>query len=234
MDEKAAIRALKQVKEILDSHGVEFWLDNGTLLGAVRDGKFIPWDHDIDLGLWDLSEKEIELIVDSIIQKGFTVHFLKTNKFYLFSANKNNCPINFVLYKKSRGNCKTSWNFPLTVGGKIFHSIRWMLTVRSDIHYDTYNMVKLLTKAIVFIPLNYRKKLCDLIYAIEKNFGSKYIKIVVPKRHFTNLSTITFYGMKFKAPSPVEEYLEYRYGKDWRTPKKEYIYYEEDGAIQKN
>jgi hypothetical protein len=37
--------------------------------------------------------------------------------------------------------------------------------------------------------------------------------------------------MEFKVPSPVEKYLEYRYGKDWRTPKKDYIYYKEDGAI---
>jgi len=234
MDEKAAIKALRQVKEILDAHGIEFWLDNGTLLGAVRNGKFIPWDHDIDLGLWKPSEEKIKPVIDSIIQNGFTVHFLKTDTFYLFSANKNNCPINFVLYKKFSSDCKTSWNLPLTVWGKIIHSIRWMLTVRNDIHYDTYNIVKLLTKAIVSIPQNYRKKICNLLYTIEKKFGSKYIKIIVPKRYFTNLSTITFYGMEFKVPSPVEEYLEYRYGKDWRTPKREYIYYEEDGAIQKN
>ena len=58
------------------------------------------------------------------------------------------------------------------------------------------------------------------------------IRIEIPNRFFTDLSTITFYGMEFKVPSPVEEYLEYRYGKDWRTPKRDYIYYKDDGAIR--
>jgi len=37
---------------------------------------------------------------------------------------------------------------------------------------------------------------------------------------FTNLSVIKFYGMEFKVPAKTEEYLSYRYGKDWRIPPK--------------
>lgn len=39
--------------------------------------------------------------------------------------------------------------------------------------------------------------------------------------------------MEFKIPSPVEEYLTYRYGEDWKTPKKDWRFYRDDGAIIK-
>lgn len=42
---------LLEVKATLDSLGIPFWLREGTLLAAVRDRGFFPWDHDIDLSI---------------------------------------------------------------------------------------------------------------------------------------------------------------------------------------
>jgi len=39
MDEREAVEMLRQVKEVLDKPGVEFWLDCGILLGAIGDAK---------------------------------------------------------------------------------------------------------------------------------------------------------------------------------------------------
>ncbi|NWV19830.1 FKRP protein, partial [Origma solitaria] len=36
----------------LDSAGVRYWLEGGSLLGAVRSGDIIPWDYDVDLGFY--------------------------------------------------------------------------------------------------------------------------------------------------------------------------------------
>lgn len=36
---------------LLDKNGINYWLTYGTLLGAVRNNKMIPWDGDIDLGV---------------------------------------------------------------------------------------------------------------------------------------------------------------------------------------
>ena len=42
---------LLRFKKVMDGQGIPFWLREGTLLGAVRDGGLIPWDHDIDISM---------------------------------------------------------------------------------------------------------------------------------------------------------------------------------------
>lgn len=38
----------KKVDKLCREHGITYWLASGNLLGAVRYGKFIPWDDDLD------------------------------------------------------------------------------------------------------------------------------------------------------------------------------------------
>ncbi|NXX80978.1 FKRP protein, partial [Urocolius indicus] len=49
---KALRETAKHVVEVLEEAGVRYWLEGGSLLGAVRSGDIIPWDYDVDLGFY--------------------------------------------------------------------------------------------------------------------------------------------------------------------------------------
>jgi len=47
----AAIEGLKRLRKIFDNYGIPFFLDCGTLLGCIRDGRLINIDVDVDIGV---------------------------------------------------------------------------------------------------------------------------------------------------------------------------------------
>jgi lipopolysaccharide cholinephosphotransferase len=57
-------KLLRKLTKYLISNNIEYWLDGGTLLGAVRNHKFIPWDDDADIGITeDMYEKLLKIVL---------------------------------------------------------------------------------------------------------------------------------------------------------------------------
>ena len=47
---------LKDVHELFTAYGLPYWIEGGTLLGAVRHGGLIPWDEDADIQILEADE----------------------------------------------------------------------------------------------------------------------------------------------------------------------------------
>lgn len=233
--EDVATTALRQVKEVFDEYDIEYWLDMGTLLGAIRDGKFIPWDTDIDLGIW---HKNIDRIITVCkeLHKKFDIIYYESH----ISVQKEGfpIPIQISLYRLDK-EIKT-WPIAKNFVGKIIlYLILPGLTAPhyNQVHFKasltTNNLVKIMKFSVnIFIfktshalPTEVREKLIRIVKTISKKIGCKYVYSRLPKNYFMNLSTIKFYGMEFRIPARAEEYLTCIYGKDWCIPNKDYVYY---------
>ncbi len=53
---------LPYVSDLLKMLNIHYWIDWGTLLGAIRNGKIIPWDFDIDIGIF---HKDVVKLLDA-------------------------------------------------------------------------------------------------------------------------------------------------------------------------
>ena len=232
--EEKAIKSLRKIKKILDTHKINYWLDEGTLLGAIREKKIIEWDHDIDLSIWYKDLEKIKPLFDEINKTGVEVCFFEGQKHIDLVGKGFKIDIN--LYHLIEDKATRMW-YAQNKFGEILDYLIWILHIKnpkikvSKIPlFITKHLVKLSNK----LPISMNKNISKTLFKIYETKGSKPIQMAVPSYYFINLTNLEFYGMSFKVPKKTEEYLEYRYGKDWRIPKRDYVYTNDDYSIVKN
>lgn len=82
MDNPEALRKLQlseldiliAVAKLCDEHGLRWWLDSGTALGAVRHEGFIPWDDDIDIGMPREDYNRFLELAEAGLPEGYSLH----------------------------------------------------------------------------------------------------------------------------------------------------------------
>ncbi len=231
MNEENAVYALKQVKKVLEKEDMEFWLDTGTLLGAVREGKIIPWDEDIDLGMWEEDLNEVKRIL----------HHLPDEIQGWYDGQEvimiyRDCVISITLYGSDErdGLAKRYYNVERNYLAGLSKSISKLM--RNEEHATKVSknipvrITKVIAKILSILPSTLQNILRIGAEEIHDTFSSR-VTVGVPVKYFEDLSKMEFYDMIFYVPSPVEDYLQFRYGEEWKTPKKDYVYYEDDKSI---
>ena len=70
----AQLDVLDVVDGICRKHGIKYFADWGTLLGAVRHGGFVPWDDDLDIAMLRPDYKRFREVADDELPQGFVIH----------------------------------------------------------------------------------------------------------------------------------------------------------------
>lgn len=68
------LSVLNAVGSLCDKFGINWWLDGGTCLGAMRHKGFIPWDDDIDIGMMRSDYDRFCNIAPAELPDGFSFH----------------------------------------------------------------------------------------------------------------------------------------------------------------
>lgn len=78
----AELDILGRIAGLCDANHIQWWLDSGTCLGAMRHGGFIPWDDDIDIGMLRPDYDRFCKLALRELPKGFSLHTSENTEGY--------------------------------------------------------------------------------------------------------------------------------------------------------
>jgi lipopolysaccharide cholinephosphotransferase len=78
----AQLKIAKEIKRICEKNNINYFLDAGSMLGAVRHKGFIPWDDDMDIGMLDEEYKKFLEIAPKELGEEFFLDNYYLNKEY--------------------------------------------------------------------------------------------------------------------------------------------------------
>lgn len=87
--QQRSFEILLEFDRICRKHDIPYWLDAGTLLGAVRHKGFIPWDDDVDVAMPYQYVKKLRKVMKQELSEKFAYQDITTDKnYYLESVIK--------------------------------------------------------------------------------------------------------------------------------------------------
>lgn len=69
----AQIRVVEEIDKVCKKYDIKWYMDSGTLLGAVRHKGFIPWDDDLDIAMKRQDYKRFLEVAQKELPNGYVV-----------------------------------------------------------------------------------------------------------------------------------------------------------------
>ncbi|MEZ4195104.1 MAG: LicD family protein [Candidatus Paceibacterota bacterium] len=227
---KIQLRILNELDRICKKNNLVYWLDYGTLLGAVRNGKFIPWDDDIDVSMPMKDYREFLKIAEAELPKDIFLQTPKTDSaFKQYFTKLRDCHSTFIETHEERG---TKYHQGIFID--IFPSVEYPKMPRLFQKVLMFTTVRSRYKAVVnrknifinFIIYGICKFIWLLLSPLKKyGYGmtpeDNGYMFSVPLQYLYPIVDVEFEGKMYPAPNNYHEHLATIYGKSYMTPPPE-------------
>lgn len=239
------LEILKDFAAFCDEHSLRYFLDSGTLIGAVRHHGFIPWDDDIDVCLL---REDYELFKSLVLERDLWLNehlrlSLEKDSFYpylklidvrtVLIEYPNSNPLETGIYidifpkdgmkskggrEKKRAEKVQKFNLYSWIGSFTIRKLK-----RTGKFRDT--LLATIIRILIPNPEKHKRKAIEL----AKKYSGKdcpYVSSIVcsgltgcvSKDCFAERIDVSFEGFTFKAPSGYDTYLRSLYPGDYMIP----------------
>ena len=218
---EVGLKCFEEVTQLLNDYKIPFWLDFGTMLGAVRDGKPIPWDGEFDISSFDeclggnnpvwrkitnlgyqllRTDNNIKIYKNNDKIGGFVIDIHRYKKFedrrVYYYGNQPNSYINQVLLKiRNIIECRLNeGNQPIIMFAEIYKHLQFMSNA-TNIDLIEFNI-----KFNNYYRKPYSIVINDKWYTPTRNFGksklTEYIQNIIEKLPNSILTIVYDYLLK--------------------------------------
>ena len=238
---KAQLRMLDilvEVDKVCKRHNIPYWVDYGTLLGAVRHGGFIPWDDDLDISMMEEDYRRFLAIAPQELSEQYVVQNSDTEKYYPLTFSKvvdvKSRTIDSTLdFSQSKRKHQGIWIdiFPIIKGNVRFR--RWLDPLygrcyRRVHHFEPFNVSVAI--AYLLYPFVWVLKQMMLLLSMfcDKNLRMDEFGLTEPlyamQKHYSDYlpaKDIQFEKMVVSVPNNYDKVLTDYYGNYMQVPPEE-------------
>ena len=231
------LEALKEIARICEKENIKWFLVGGSVLGAVRHKGFIPWDDDIDIGMFRPDYERFIAVCKKYLSDKYFLQTLLTDKNYHLGYAK--IRVNGTLYVQENVAHRDMHHgvfvdvYPIDEvpdsqsarrRQKLCANLSYALC-RGETVTGQGGAIKLITKVLTAVmPKSALKKIGVFFDGKVKKYHGKmianvygikqYYAEIMPREYIGNPVKLEFEGECLPVPEKYDAYLTHLYG-DW-------------------